>query len=160
MKNRCLIRKAEIADLEEMRQVIKIAMDQYSLVSHIPVQSPVDALRETADDLKNHILSDYFLIAVYEGKIAGTIRVSEISDKEAYISRFTVLPSIQKIGVGSVIFEAAENHIISKGYRQVSLHTALKNASLVRFYEKRHFKLVEMKNDRGYARGTFIKHYA
>ncbi|MHB1483324.1 MAG: GNAT family N-acetyltransferase [Saccharofermentanales bacterium] len=160
MRHKCLIRQAEIADLEEMKQVIKVAMDQYSLVSHIPVQSPVDALRETSDDLKSHILSDYFLVAVFEGKIVGTIRVSEISEEAAYISRFTVLPSIQKIGVGSVIFEAAENYIIKKGYREVSLHTALRNTSLVRFYEKHQFRLWETKNDRGYARGTFIKHYA
>lgn len=160
MKQKCLIRQAEPADLGEIKQVIKIAMDQYSLVSHIPVLSPLDALCETADDLMKYVLSDYFLVAVYENKIVGTIRVSEVSKDEAYISRFAVLPSIQKIGVGSVIFEAAEKYIKNKGYHKVSLHTALRNASLVRFYTSRDFMLFETKNDRGYARGTFIKHYA
>ena len=158
MKQKCIIRPAEISDLEEMKQVIQIAMDQYSLISHIPPLAPLDALKETVKDLRKYVLSDYFLLAIYEEKIVGTIRISEVTNDEAYISRFAVLPSMQKLGVGSVIFEAAVNYIIKKGYQKVTLHTALKNAPLVRFYTRHDFVLFETNTDRGYARGKFVKY--
>lgn len=155
--NKYHLRRAGVSDIPEMQKVITIAMNQYARDSNIT--TVLDALGETATDLEKHIIDDYFLLAFMADKLVGTIRVSRIASGEAYISRFTVLPDMQKLGVGSILFKAAEEYIRISGYRCVSLHTALSNRHLVRFYAQRDFKLAETKTDRGYARGTFIKHY-
>lgn len=152
-----LIRKAELSDVPEIQNVIRVAMAQYIKDSGIP--STLDSMTESQADLEKYICNDYFLIAFYEKKPAGTLRVSAISEREAYISRFAVLPSMQKLGIGSRLFEAAENYLKENGFLSVSLHTSLNNTALVRFYTARHFVLQETKTDRGYPRGLFVKKY-
>ncbi len=166
------LRQATVSDLPEMHRVISAAMTQYAKDSSIP--TVLEALRETQEDLLEYVLHDYFLLAFREEKLVGTLRISLVNEKSilpstpvdvpnrrtAYISRFAVLSSMQKLGVGNALFSEAEEYIKINGYQKAVLHTALTNAPLVRFYTKRKFILVETKTDRGYPRGTFIKHYA
>lgn len=193
--NSCHIRQATLSDIPEMHGLISVAMAQYAKDSAIP--TPLDALLETEEDLKAHVLQDYFLLAFRSGKLAGTLRISKfdehprnaesngisgndrgvgsneesgsnrdphsaerVNPKIAYISRFAVHPSLQKLGVGNVLFTQAEEYMETCGYQSVVLHTALTNAPLVRFYMKRKFKLIETKTDRGYPRGTFVRNFS
>lgn len=154
------LRQATVSDLPEMHRVITVAMAQYAKDSSIPTL--LDALVETEDDLRNYVLNDYFILAFHGNSLVGTLRISSDEDNKgtSYISRFAVLPSVQNRGVGNALFVQAENYLKSKDCETVLLHTALTNTPLVRFYTKRNFKLVETKSDKGYPRGTFVKHYA
>ncbi len=184
--NSCHIRQATLSDIPEMHHLISVAMTQYAKDSAIPTL--LDALLETEEDLKGYVLQDHFLLAFQGGKLAGTLRISnygensrsadgaestkiaeaagesnltsDFSPKTAYISRFAVDPSIQKLGVGSALFNQADEYLKACGYQRIVLHTALTNAPLVRFYMKRKFKLNETQTDRGYPRGTFVRDYS
>ena len=182
----CLLRPATVSDIPEMHRVISVAMAQYAKDSSIP--TVLDALLETEEDLKEYVLRDYFLLAFRGDNLVGTLRISRIgehsndsmkseapirckdrgdshdsenfSQKTAYISRFAVLPSMQKLGVGNALFLKAEEYLKANGIQRVFLHTALTNAHLVRFYTKRKFERIETTTDRGYPRGTFVKEYS
>ncbi len=167
----CEIRRAAVGDIPDMQRVIRAAMEQYARNSSIPTM--LEALAETKEDLERYILEDCFLLAFRGAHLAGTLRISsaqrkgggedaggnEQSPKDAYISRFAVSASMQKLGVGKALFASAEEYLMQNGYRRVFLHTALTNAPLVRFYTSRGFCLIETSNDRGYPRGTFQKTY-
>ena len=169
--NQYQLRQATVSDLPEMHRVISAAMTQYAKDSSIP--TVLEALRETAEDLREYVLHDYFLLAFRGEKLVGTLRISQLDEKSAfpppgladsacrtaYISRFAVLSSMQKLGVGNALFAGAEEYIRNNGYHLAVLHTALTNLPLVRFYTKRKFELASTATDRGYPRGTFIKHY-
>lgn len=158
--NKYDLRLATISDLLDMQRVITVAMTQYAKDSSIP--TILDALVETEDDLKNYVLNDYFILAFHGNSLVGTLRISSDEDNKStsYISRFAVLPSVQNRGVGNALFVQAENYLKSKNCKTVLLHTALTNTPLVRFYTRRNFELIETKTDKGYPRGTFVKHYA
>lgn len=166
----CEIRRAAVGDIPDMQRVIRAAMEQYAKNSSIP--TALEALSETQEDLKRYVLQDCFLLAFRGAHLAGTLRISSAENKgreavcdpdaitkDAYISRFAVSSSMQKLGVGKALFAAAEEYLVQNGYRRVFLHTALTNAPLVRFYTSRGFHLIETSHDRGYPRGTFQKTY-
>jgi len=160
------LRPATVSDIPEMHRVISVAMAQYAKDSSIP--TVLEALRETEEILREYVIRDYFLLAFRGDKLVGTLRISRYGEHSenigdnrvtAYISRFAVLPSMQKLGVGNALFSKAEEYLKSSGYQRVILHTALTNAPLVRFYTKRKFARTETTTDRGYPRGTFVKEY-
>jgi ribosomal protein S18 acetylase RimI-like enzyme len=158
------LRPASIDDLSAMQELIATAMAQYAKDSMIPTK--LEALCETAEDLKQHIMEDCFLLAFRGEHLVGTLRISPFKEhpgiagkQNAYISRFAVLPSMQKRGVGKALFAKAEEFITARSYSKVYLHTALTNTPLVRFYTARKFELVDTATDRGYPRGLFMKDY-
>ena len=158
------LRPASIVDLPAMQGLIATAMAQYAKDSMIPTR--LEALCETEEDLKRYVLEDYFLLALRGEHLVGTLRISPfkehpgvITKQNAYISRFAVLPSMQKRGVGKALFAKAEEYLTACGYSKVYLHTALTNTPLVRFYTARKFELVDTATDRGYPRGLFMKDY-
>jgi ribosomal protein S18 acetylase RimI-like enzyme len=149
------IRRAVPEDAAVLEPIIREAMTKYREDSGI--DGVLDALRETSADVESHIRQDTVLIAFHLGQAVGTVRISALSPDTAEISRFAVLPSAQKTGVGSKLYADAEDRIRRQGYRSVSLHTALNNHHTVRFYIGKGFVHTETSTDRGYPRGLFVK---
>lgn len=149
------IRPAVLADCTELVHLIQLAMRDYAEKSGIT--SPLDALAETEQDMADQIEHQTVLVAEHKGHLIGTVRLVRISADHAYFSRFAVHPHLQQTGVGRLIYQAAESCLISAGYRQVDLHTALTNISLVNFYQSRGFQLIQTDHSRGYPRGLFRK---
>lgn len=147
--------RAVPADAEGVLEVIRAAMEIYVRESRIP--GTVDSLREHVGDVLLHIGRDAVFVARRGNRIIGTVRISTEPDGLAYLSRFAVLPGSQSLGIGSRLFTAAEAFMAEAGIRTVRLHTALTNRNLVRFYEKKGFRLTESSDDRGYPRGLFVK---
>lgn len=154
MKN-ILVRKALITDSTEMLSVIHIAMTQYANDSMIP--HALDSLKESVHDIERYIQSDTFLIAIYKDRIVATVRISEESEDTVLISRFAVLPEMQKAGVGSILYEAAQKQIEADGYKKIVLYTALSNHKTVKFYKAKGFELKTEESDSEYPRGMFKK---
>ncbi|MGI6326337.1 MAG: GNAT family N-acetyltransferase [Saccharofermentanales bacterium] len=150
------IRPATDADAPALLELIRIAMAVYAHRSGIGTL--LDAQLETLDDLLEHLHADHVLVAEKEGGLVGTVRlVHRPGNDTAYFSRFAVLPSLHLNGVGSMLYQAAEDHLRECGVRFIRLHTALTNPLLVSFYRSRGFRLIETKTARGYPRGLFQK---
>jgi len=152
-----LTRKATPKEAEDISDIIKTAMKIYAADSNIP--GTLTSLTEDVSDIKKYIENDELLVAVFHDKLAGTVRISKLKDNYYQISRFSVLPAMQKLGVGSILFFAAEDYLRSVKAEKCLLYTALTNISMVRFYASRGFELVETKYERGYPRGRFEKKY-
>jgi ribosomal protein S18 acetylase RimI-like enzyme len=149
------VRQATSADAPELLALIQRAMAVYARNSGI--ERPLDAELETLDDLRVHLAVDYVLVAEIGGRLAGTVRLVRQDEQTAYFSRFAVMPTLQRSGVGHLLYLAALRYLNERGYRQVLLHTALTNQPLVTFYQTRGFELISTGYDRGYPRGTFRK---
>lgn len=152
MKN-ILVRKALIADSREMLSVIHTAMTQYAKDSMIP--HTLDSLKENIEDIERYIQRDVFLVAIFKDKIVATVRISKETEDTVLISRFAVLPDMQKAGVGSILYEAAKSQIEADGFKKIVLYTALSNHKTVRFYRSKGFELQSVESASEYPRGMF-----
>ncbi|MHB8962637.1 MAG: GNAT family N-acetyltransferase [Saccharofermentanales bacterium] len=149
------IRRAVQEDAGVLSVIIRSAMTKYKEDSGIT--GSLDSLKETQADIVRHIGEDTVLIAFHMDEAIGTVRISELSPSAAEISRFAVLPSAQRTGVGSKLFNEAEKIILLQGFSRIMLHTALSNHPLVRFYSSKGFEHTGTSTERGYPRGTFVK---
>ncbi len=149
------VRRAVPEDADICTAMIREAMARYAEDSGIP--GVLDSLRETPDDVRRHIREDIVLIASHLDEAVGTVRISRLSADTAEITRFAVLPQAQRTGVGSRLYDRAEEIILAEGYASISLHTALTNHRTVRFYTSKGFTLTSVSSDRGYPRGLFVK---
>ncbi len=152
-----VIRKAALEEAKEISDIIKTAMKFYAEESNIP--GTLTSLSEYISDIEKYIDEDEFLVAVFHNKLAGTVRISKLRENSYQISRFAVLPAMQKLGVGSILFSAAENYLLEIKAKDCLLYTAMTNMTMVRFYTSRGFEIVETKYERGYPRGRFVKRY-
>ena len=153
-----IIREATLQDAAEISEIIKTAMKFYAADSNIP--GTLTSLSESISDIEKYICEDKFLVSVFHNKLSGTVRISKFSNDSYQISRFAVLPAMQKLGVGKLLFEAAQEYLNNKNAKECILYTALTNMSMVRFYTSRGYELVETKYERGYPRGKFLKKYS
>lgn len=149
------IRRAVPAEAAELLALIRSAMAVYA--RHSGIETPLDAELETVADLCVHIVQDHVLVAEQAGRLIGTVRLVRQDHDTAWFTRFAVSPDRQRAGVGQMLFQAAENNLRQSGCRQILLHTALSNQSLVAFYQTRGFELVDTSHERGYPRGLFLK---
>lgn len=151
------IRKAKITEASEISTVIRQAMSQYAEDSGISII--LDSLKEPPCVIEEYIRTDCIYVALKCQRIVGAVRISDCTDRSVRISRFSVLPSLQKSGVGNLLFNAAEQYIHDRNYVRAILYTATSNLYTVRFYTARGFHLTHTDPDCGYPRGTFVKIY-
>lgn len=150
------IQNAKKSDAERINQVMKAAFKEYEKAASFTAAK--GALSETVFDTMSDIETKYFLKAVCDGDIVGSVRVSK--DKNcAYLSRFSVLPEYQRYGIGHLLMEAVDELMKSVKCSSLMLHTCTDATHLVAFYKKSGFEITDISNDRGYNRGTFIKKY-
>ncbi len=149
------IRQAVPADAPEIRALVQKAMAVYAHNSGIttPLESQLESLAEQVAQNQ----ADHVLVVERHGRLIGSVRLVHGEDDSAYFSRFAVLPSLQRSGVGRQLYQVAEAWLKSRGVRTIRLHTALSNQPLVDFYLARGFRLIKESTDRGYPRGTFQK---
>lgn len=152
-----IIRKAVREDAEEISGIIKTAMEFYIKNSNIP--GTLKSLTESIADIEKYICEDEFIVSIFHNTLSGTVRISELNKDSYQISRFSVLPAMHKLGVGSLLFASAEDYLRKVNAHECILFTALTNMQMVKFYTARGYELVETKYERGYPRGKFYKKY-
>jgi GNAT superfamily N-acetyltransferase len=169
------IREAVPEDAPELHKVVSEAMELYRIASAIPC-GQLDAGSESAGDVRDAISSVPVFVAVLpDGSIAGSVRLVEkiipvLSDSAlygklslepdshiGYFSRFAVHEDLQGLGIGSLLYRAAERKARELHYSHLFLNTSLVNLTMVSFYERRGFVLLETDPSRGYPRGLFCK---
>jgi Acetyltransferase (GNAT) family. len=148
-----IIRCAAESDAEAIHGILQQAFREYA---DIIGNYNLDALRETVEDVRCAIAEKTVLVALVDNEAVGTLRL-DIRGDRAYLSRFAVCNGNRRNGIGEALMNAAERYLISKGVRVVTLHTASRHASLMRFYYGLGFFVEAVETDRGYLRARLVK---
>jgi ribosomal protein S18 acetylase RimI-like enzyme len=148
------VRYASPADAPAIWRVTREAFLEY--VRSAGIES-APALRETEADVLRDIKTKTALVAVVNGDIAGSLRLSFDASGTTYLSRFGVDAKSRSLGAGGALLGAASAEAKRRGAKRIELHTALSVAPLARFYEKRGFSVAEIRTDAGYERAAMRK---
>lgn len=155
--NHLIIRKAVPEDAQGIHGVLQESFKKYCDISGLDYN--IDALRESVEEIRQDILTKNVLVAILEEAIIGTLRFKIYPDQTAYLTRFGVLPTFHRAGVGQSLMSKVDELMIQAGVKKVCLHTAAKNKDLVRFYYGRGFYVESTNTDRGYLRALMVKDY-
>ena len=151
------VRRAFPDEDDQIHRVVCESMQIYCSNSGI-ASDKLDASFETIDTIRSAISAVPFFVAVNTGgTIVGSVRLlpKQISDfavpelagllalgredNVSYFSRFAVKEDLQGLGIGSLLYKAAQTAAIESHSTGILLHTALLNRIMVSFYEKRGF---------------------
>lgn len=151
------VRLANHDDIPDIMSITREAFVKYRELAGIET---TPALSETYEDVANDLDNKVVLIAFSNGDPVGSVRL-EINkeDKSAYLSRFGVKLTSQNNGIGKSIMNIVDKIMIEEGIKHLSLHTASKITSLVRFYYGRGFYVDAIDKEKGYVRAKLVKDY-
>lgn len=151
-----VIKKATIDDIPAIHRITIDAFQKYAFDLGLPDQ--VHALKETYESIAEDLEKKVVLVAWAGDCAVGTIRCEALPPGNVgYISRFGVKPDTHNMGVGKALMLAIEKEAVKQGVTLLTLHTASKMASLVRFYYGMGYYIHSTTTDRGYIRAYFCK---
>lgn len=150
------VRHAEVSDIESIMEITREGFTKYSEMTGV---DKLDALSETYDDVKYDIENKIVLIALSDDEPVGCVRVEIKPDNTAYLTRFAVKVTCQNNGIGKSMMNHVDKIMKKRGVTKISLYTASKIASLIRFYYGRGFYVEDVDNSRGYIRAKLVKEY-
>jgi ribosomal protein S18 acetylase RimI-like enzyme len=136
-----IIERAGISDAEEILMLQKRA---YQSEDDLYPEFSIPPMEQTLDGIISEYGDHYFLKAVNENCIVGSVRVSVIDQETCYIGRLIVDPNLQKQGIGATLMEEAEQ-IFSK-YPRMVLMTGHRSKNNIKFYVKRGYKIFKIKS--------------
>ncbi len=152
------IRLANYDDIPDILNITHEAFTKYGEMVGCDL-SGLEALHETAADVRRDIANKIVLIAVQDGIPLGSARVEIFPNHTAYLSRFGVKLNNQNNGIGKSIMNLVDRILIKKGVKELRLHTGSKVTSLIRFYYGRGFYIDSTDKERGYVRALLKKEY-
>ncbi len=147
------VRLATEQDVENIITIVKQAFVQYCTVIGI---NTIEALCETQQEVRDDMKHKQIYMAYYNNIPVGTIRI-EIKDKKAFISRFSILPEYQSMGIGSKILSYVDEIFHDLQVESVELYSAVQNIQLKNFYIRNGYEIISIDESRGYERGLFRK---
>lgn len=150
------IRLAQYDDIPCIMEIINEAFSKYQTMSGA---EHLDALYETAEDIKHDIDTKLVLVALSDGHPVGSVRVEIFPDHTAYLTRFAVKTDNQNNGIGKSIMNLVDKIMRKEGVKAISLHTGSKVTALIRFYYGRGFYIDEIDKSKGYTRAKLVKEY-
>ncbi len=151
-----IIKKATMDDIPVIHEITVEAFQKYALDLGLPEQ--VHALRDTYESIAEDLQKKIVLVAWAGDRAVGTIRCEALPPGDVgYISRFGVRPDTHNMGVGKALMLAIEKEAVKQGVSLLTLHTASKMTSLVRFYYGMGYYIHSTTTDRGYIRAYFCK---
>jgi len=148
------IRKAELSDLETVKQISEITISE--IYSHYYPKGAVEFFLEwhNENSIINDIKSDRVFVCIgKEQNIVGTVTI-----KENEISRLFVLPKYQKNGYGREMLDYAEKIIFEK-YTEIVLDCAFpaKKIYLKRGYKESDYNIIKTNYNDFLCYDTMIK---
>ena len=153
MMDQILLVKATEADAPEVLDVTKRAFDLYA--REIRKRESVKALYETLDDVLSDIRGKNVYVARIDGEV-GSVRFEILTEGIAYLSRFSIDPEAQNLGIGGLLLEKVRIECLSMGVRAIALHTASKMRSTVAFYLKNGYYIHSISRDSDYIRALMV----
>jgi len=117
----------------------------------------IEALTDTEADVMTDIKTKHVYICEIDGVLAGSVRFEILDENIAYLTRFGVDPTIQSLGIGSLLIEKVTQECANLGVKAITLFTASKMTSSVSFYLKHGYYVHNITRDRGYIRAFLVK---
>ncbi|MEA5004680.1 MAG: GNAT family N-acetyltransferase, partial [Christensenella sp.] len=154
MMDQILLVKATEADAPEVLEITKRAFDLYA--KEVRKRESVAALYEKLEDVLNDIRNKNVYVARIDGEMVGSVRFELLTEGVAYLSRFSIDPEAQNLGIGGLLLEKVRIECLSMGVRAITLHTASKMRSTVAFYLKNGYYIHSISKDSDYIRALMV----
>jgi ribosomal protein S18 acetylase RimI-like enzyme len=129
------IERAMISDAEEILVLQKLA---YRSEAEIYNDFNIPPLVQTLESIEKDFENQYFLKAVMDGKIIGSVR-AYTKEGTCYIGRLIVHPDFQNRGIGTDLMNEIER--IFNTCRRFELFTGDKSERNLYFYQKLGYKI-------------------
>jgi len=109
------------------------------------------AVDQDAQTTRDRLRGGHCWVAVVDGAIVGTVLVHDDDPDRpecarrpgmAYLSQFAVEPGLQAHGIGARLMDHAERETRRRGFGQLALDTAEPAEHLVRYYDRRGYRLL------------------
>ena len=94
------VRKATLGDTESIMKITQQAFKKYIEVAGI---TDTAALHETKEQVEYDILNKNVYVAYIDDVVVGSVRMEQINEHTAYLSRFGVSDEYQNLGIGKSI---------------------------------------------------------
>lgn len=130
LEQQILIERATMEDAPALLDIQKRAFQREAALYN---DSRLAPLVETLESVQTDIQSNLVLKAVLGGVLAGSIRTS-MNKGVCHIGRLSVVPEMQRRGIGSALLLAVEEHCPEA--KQFELFTGHKSAQNIRLYER------------------------
>jgi len=129
------IERATISDAEEIISLQKLAyISEAEIYADFNIPPLVQTLEELRDDLKNQ----FFLKAVIDGRIIGSVRAFA-KEGTCFMGRLIVHPDFQNQGIGSKLVQDMED--IFKTSKRFELFTGHQSERNLYLYQKLGYKI-------------------
>lgn len=148
------LKRATPQDAADVLHVTKLAFDLYA--KEIRKRESIAALYETLEDVESDIRDKHVFIARIDGETVGSVRFTVYEQGIAYLSRFSMLPEVQNLGIGGLLLEKVKMECQTLGVRAITLHTASKMRSTVAFYLKNGYYINSISKDSDYIRAFMV----
>ncbi len=149
-----LLRRATEADAPGVLAVTRAAFDLYA--KEVRKRESIAALYETLQDVTDDIKNKYVYVCELDGAIVGSVRITLLSKGIAYLSRFSISPDAQNLGLGGLLMEKVRGECAKMDVRAIALHTASKMRSTVAFYLKNGYYIHSISKDADYIRAFMV----
>ena len=145
-----LIKTANIDDAEEILALQKLAYtSEAKLHGDFQIPPLVESLNELRDKFKTH----FFLKAISDGKIIGSVRVLQ-KDNTCHVGRLMVHPDFQNHGIATKLLMEIEE-IFPCG--RLELFTGEKSIKAIHLYEKLGYKRFKAEKPAGNVTLVFLE---
>ncbi len=151
--------EVRLATVEDAKSIMDITREAFLIYKEMAGAETLDALQESYEDVVRDIKEKIVLIAMSDGEPVGCVRVEIKDDKTAWLTRFAVKVTCQNNGIGKSMMNHVDKVMKREGVKTISLYTASKVASLIRFYYGRGFYVETTDDERGYIRAKLTKEY-
>jgi len=125
-----IIERATISDVQEILTLQKLS---YQSEAEIYNDFNISPLIQTLEEMKDEVKDKYFLKAIVNGKIIGSVRAF-VKEETCYIGRLIVHPDFQNQGTGTKLMDKIEN-FFNKAKR-FELFTGHKSKPNIYLYQK------------------------
>jgi len=104
-----------------------------------PLDPPSTAVDETAESISDLLAAGGGIYAEVDGRPAGSIVITGLSETLATFQRVSVHPDFQRHGVASAMVDAALSYAAELGFRRVELFARAEFDELIAFWQHRGF---------------------
>lgn len=152
--------QVRVANHEDISDIMSITREAFVKYRELAGIENTPALDETYEEIEKDLEKKIVLIAFSNGDPVGSVRLEiDSENKTAYLSRFGVKITSQNNGIGKSIMNIVDKIMLDQGVKKLSLHTASKITSLIRFYYGRGFYIDSTDKSKGYIRALLVKDY-
>ncbi|QTL98393.1 GNAT family N-acetyltransferase [Iocasia frigidifontis] len=144
-------RKACLDDAVAIHDLVRKAFVHYSKEGMNP------AMEESLEEIYNDIKDSIVLILEKNGRIIGSLRLVSEVEGSFYLKRFSIDPSYQDQGLGTILYSESEKAARDHGGKFIYLYSSVEDERLINFYRKLGFSCLKLDKVNGYQRGLWVK---